>query len=37
MALSAMTITAERERVVDFTKPYMDYSVDVLLKVFETI
>ena len=33
MAFSAMTITSEREEEVDFTKPFMDYSVDVLMKV----
>ncbi|XP_045426665.1 glutamate receptor ionotropic, delta-1 isoform X2 [Pipistrellus kuhlii] len=32
MAISAITITPERESVVDFSKRYMDYSVGVLLR-----
>ncbi|KAI8478410.1 Glutamate receptor ionotropic, delta-1, partial [Branchiostoma belcheri] len=31
-ALSAITITPQRERVVDFTKRYMDFAVGILLK-----
>lgn len=30
--MSAITITPERESVVDFSKRYMDYSVGILLK-----
>lgn len=30
LAVSAITITAERENVVDFSKRYMDYSVGIL-------
>uniref|UniRef100_A0A8C8I1H0 Glutamate receptor n=1 Tax=Oncorhynchus tshawytscha TaxID=74940 RepID=A0A8C8I1H0_ONCTS len=32
LAMSAITITPERESVVDFSKRYMDYSVGILLK-----
>uniref|UniRef100_A0A674B788 Glutamate receptor n=1 Tax=Salmo trutta TaxID=8032 RepID=A0A674B788_SALTR len=32
LAVSAITITPERESVVDFSKRYMDYSVGILLK-----
>lgn len=32
LAISAITITPERESVVDFSKRYMDYSVGILLK-----
>uniref|UniRef100_UPI00398E9103 glutamate receptor ionotropic, delta-1-like n=1 Tax=Pristiophorus japonicus TaxID=55135 RepID=UPI00398E9103 len=32
IAVSAVTITPERESVVDFSKRYMDYSVGILLK-----
>ncbi|XP_069045115.1 glutamate receptor ionotropic, delta-1 isoform X3 [Lepisosteus oculatus] len=32
LAVSAITITPERESVVDFTKRYMDYSVGILLR-----
>lgn len=32
MAISAITVTPERESVVDFSKRYMDYSVGVLLR-----
>lgn len=32
MAVSAITITPERESVVDFSKRYMDYSVGILIK-----
>ncbi|XP_074986906.1 glutamate receptor ionotropic, delta-1 isoform X4 [Caretta caretta] len=32
MAISAITITPERESVVDFSKRYMDYSVGILIK-----
>lgn len=35
MGLSALTITPERESVVDFTTRYMDYSVGVLLRKAE--
>lgn len=35
MGLSALTITPERESVVDFTMRYMDYSVGVLLRKAE--
>lgn len=35
MGISALTITPERESVVDFTTRYMDYSVGVLLKKAE--
>nr|XP_055024082.1 glutamate receptor ionotropic, delta-2 isoform X4 [Misgurnus anguillicaudatus] len=35
VGLSALTITPERESVVDFTTRYMDYSVGVLLKKAE--
>ncbi|XP_058666517.1 glutamate receptor ionotropic, delta-1 isoform X3 [Ammospiza caudacuta] len=32
LAISAITITPERESVVDFSKRYMDYSVGILIK-----
>ncbi|XP_052046630.1 glutamate receptor ionotropic, delta-1 [Apodemus sylvaticus] len=32
VAISAITITPERESVVDFSKRYMDYSVGILIK-----
>nr|XP_014341697.1 PREDICTED: glutamate receptor ionotropic, delta-1 [Latimeria chalumnae] len=32
IAISAITITPERESVVDFSKRYMDYSVGILIK-----
>ncbi|MBN3297553.1 GRID1 protein, partial [Amia calva] len=32
LAISAITITPERENVVDFSKRYMDYSVGILLR-----
>ncbi|XP_072312865.1 glutamate receptor ionotropic, delta-1-like [Eucyclogobius newberryi] len=32
MAVSALTITPERESVVDFSKRYLDYSVGILLR-----
>nr|XP_039251357.1 glutamate receptor ionotropic, delta-1-like isoform X1 [Styela clava] len=32
LAIAAMTITAQREKVVDFTKRYMDYSVGIVMK-----
>ncbi|XP_074647891.1 glutamate receptor ionotropic, delta-1-like [Tubulanus polymorphus] len=32
IALATLGISAEREKVVDFTKPYMEYSADILLK-----
>ncbi|XP_019489262.1 PREDICTED: glutamate receptor ionotropic, delta-1-like [Hipposideros armiger] len=32
LAVSAITITPERESVVDFSKRYMDYSVGILIK-----
>lgn len=32
LAISAITITPERESVVDFSKRYMDYSVGILLR-----
>ncbi|KAM6944809.1 glutamate receptor ionotropic, delta-2 [Lycodopsis pacificus] len=35
VGLSALTITSERESVVDFTTRYMDYSVGVLLRKAE--
>ncbi|GAA6105994.1 glutamate receptor ionotropic, delta-2 isoform X1 [Tachysurus ichikawai] len=35
VGISALTITPERESVVDFTTRYMDYSVGVLLKKAE--
>lgn len=35
VGLSALTITPERESVVDFTTRYMDYSVGVLLRKAE--
>uniref|UniRef100_H2ZDS0 Glutamate receptor n=1 Tax=Ciona savignyi TaxID=51511 RepID=H2ZDS0_CIOSA len=31
-AIAAMTITPQREKVVDFTKRYMDYAVGILMK-----
>lgn len=31
MAIAAITITPEREGVVDFTKRYLDYSVGILM------
>lgn len=31
-AVSAMTVTPQREEVVDFTKRYMDYAVGILMK-----
>ncbi|XP_019902616.2 glutamate receptor ionotropic, delta-1 isoform X3 [Esox lucius] len=35
MALSAITITPERESVVDFSKRYLDYSVGILMRKSE--
>ncbi|OCT71958.1 hypothetical protein XELAEV_18034936mg [Xenopus laevis] len=32
IAISAITITPERENVVDFTKRYLDYSVGIMIK-----
>lgn len=32
LAISAITITPERESVIDFSKRYMDYSVGILIK-----
>lgn len=32
LAVSAITITPERENVVDFSKRYMDYSVGILMR-----
>lgn len=32
LAISAITITPDRESVVDFSKRYMDYSVGILIK-----
>lgn len=32
LAVSAITITPERENVVDFSKRYLDYSVGILLR-----
>lgn len=32
LAVSAITITPERESVVDFSKRYMDYSVGILMR-----
>lgn len=32
VAVSAITITPERENVVDFSKRYMDYSVGILMR-----
>lgn len=31
MAVSALIITSERNKYVDFSKPYMDLGIDVLL------
>lgn len=35
LAISAITITPERESVVDFSKRYMDYSVGILMRKSE--
>ncbi|KAG7246799.1 hypothetical protein CRUP_038823, partial [Coryphaenoides rupestris] len=35
LALSAITITPERESVVDFSKRYLDYSVGILMRKTE--
>ena len=35
LALSAITITPEREKVVDFSKRYLDYSVGILMRKSE--
>ncbi|XP_061546405.1 glutamate receptor ionotropic, delta-1 isoform X3 [Phycodurus eques] len=35
LAVSAITITPERERVVDFSKRYLDYSVGILMRKSE--
>ncbi|XP_067091835.1 glutamate receptor ionotropic, delta-1 [Osmerus mordax] len=35
VALSAITITPEREKVVDFSKRYLDYSVGILMRKSE--
>lgn len=35
LALSAITITPERESVVDFSKRYLDYSVGILMRKSE--
>lgn len=32
MAIAAMTITAERERVIDFTKPFMSLGISIMIK-----
>jgi len=32
IAAAAMTVTADREKVVDFTRRYMDYSVGIAIK-----
>ncbi|XP_063720301.1 glutamate receptor 4-like [Symsagittifera roscoffensis] len=32
IALAPLTITSERQRVVDFTKPYMDVGVSIMMK-----
>ncbi|XP_076806282.1 glutamate receptor ionotropic, delta-1-like [Clavelina lepadiformis] len=36
-AIAAMTITPQREKVVDFTKRYMDYAVGILMKKPKTV
>lgn len=35
LAISAITITPERESVVDFSKRYLDYSVGILMRKSE--
>ena len=32
MALGAITITAEREQVIDFSKPFMDFKISMMLE-----
>ena len=32
MAVAGMVINSDRENVVDFTKPYMNYGVGILLR-----
>lgn len=32
LAIAAMTISSERERVVDFTKPYMSLGISIMIK-----
>lgn len=32
IAISAMTITAERERVIDFSKPFMTLGISIMIK-----
>ncbi|EDV96485.1 glutamate receptor 1 [Drosophila grimshawi] len=32
IAIAAMTITAERERVIDFTKPFMSLGISIMIK-----
>ena len=33
MIVAALTITSHREDVIDFTKPYMEYGIGMLMKV----
>ena len=32
MALGAITITAQREQVIDFSKPFMDFKISMMLQ-----
>jgi len=32
IAIAAMTITAERERVIDFSKPFMTLGISIMIK-----
>lgn len=32
IAIAAMTITAERERVIDFSKPFMSLGISIMIK-----
>lgn len=33
LAIAPLSITSERERVVDFSKPYMDVGISIMIKV----
>lgn len=35
MAIGPISVTAEREKVVDFTKPYMESAAGLLMRRFE--
>lgn len=32
MAIASMTITSERERVIDFSKPFMSLGISIMIK-----